>query len=233
MKITQYKALGFSYYGTLVDRNRGVLNALRPLLERAPHSVQPDALLRLYRSRVADERCAAPTIGQRQLQCIVHDAIARSLGIPANEAVDWEQAMAFAKRLDQWPIYEDVPGALQYLSKFYQLIVVIPGEPGDDDALSERLMNGDALQVVYQTDDVDQTLADTLATANVHRSELLPVRGEEADDPWGKLMDQPLCTLRRDTLRPWNHAQSATDPLHCEFANMADLVLAHQNALRR
>jgi hypothetical protein len=232
MKITQYKALGFSYYGTLVDRNRGVLHALRPLLERTAQNVQPDALLQLYHALITEERRASPTIGQLKLQCLVHDAIARSLGIAVDETVDWEQAMTFAKRMDQWPFYEDVRGALQYLSKFYRLVVMIPTDPSISDALSERLLLTTDIQIVHQPETGHQALLDALLAANLDRNELLPVRSEEEDDPWRDLIDQPVCTLRRDTRHPWNDTNPCTKSQHCEFASMADLVLAHQNALR-
>lgn len=232
MKITQYKALGFSCYGTLVDRNRGVLEALRPLLERSREVLPVQQLLALYRTRISERRLAAPGIGQLQLHCQVHEDMARTLGVPVDESADWEQAMAFGKRIGQWPIYEDVPGALQYLSKFYRLVLLMPADAGTSDAVSERLPVALDALVVYQADDRRQALADTLAAVGVSRQELLPVRSEEADDPWRDLIDFPVCTLRRDTLRPWNHTQAGLDSRRCEFASMADLVLAHQNALR-
>lgn len=232
MKITQYKALGFSCYGTLVDRNRGVLEALRPLIERSREELPGEALLHLYRTLITQKRQAAPNIGQLQLHCQVHDELARALSIPVDDGTDWEQAMAFGKRIAQWPIYEDVPGALQYLSKFYRLVLLMPADAGNSDALSERLPVALDALVVYQADDRRQALADTLAAVGVSRQELLPVRSDEADDPWRDLIDFPVCTLRRDALRPWNDPRQGLDNRRCEFASMADLVLAHQNALR-
>lgn len=233
MKITQYKALGFSCYGTLVDRNRGVLDALRPLLERATQQVPPaEELLQCYRTLVSDKRCVAPTISQLQLHCQVHDQIARILGIAVDEGTDWEQGLAFAKRICQWPIYEDVPGALQYLSKFYRLVVLMPADAGNSDNLMERLPVAFDAKVMYQAEDRHQALTDTLQAVGLSRQELLPVRSQEEDDPWRTLIDFPVCTLRRNPLRPWNVTESRTDTSRCEFASLADLVSAHQDALR-
>lgn len=153
MKINQYRALGFSCYGTLMDRQRGVL-------------------------------------------------------------------------------YEDVPGAMQYLSKFYRLVVLLPADADSSEALTAQLPVAFDAQVTYHHEDRRAALRDTLQAVGLRREELLPVRSTDVDDPWGDLVDFPICTLRRDPPRPWRRPEPLGKGGRCEYASLADLVLAHQDALR-
>jgi len=232
MNITRYKALGFSCYGTLVDRNRGVLEALRPLLEATTQRVSDEEVLQLYRDLISEERRKASKVGQQQLHYQVHGKIARTLGVALDEKSKWEQAMEFGNRIAQWPIYEDVPGALQYLSKFYRLVVLMPADAGNSDMFSDRLPVTFDAHVVYQGQDRHEALAGSLAGAGLSREEVLPVCSQEIDDPWRELIDFPICTLHRKNAQPWSDEALAPRAKRLELSSMADLVLAHQNALR-
>ena len=53
MKVTQYHALGFSY-ATLVDRERGILDGLRPLAVQSNAATGDEQLLGAYRELAAD-----------------------------------------------------------------------------------------------------------------------------------------------------------------------------------
>lgn len=232
MNITRYKSLGFSCYGTLVDRNRGVLEALGPLLRATTEGITTDEVLQLYRGLISKKRRMSPKIGQLQLHSQIHGEIARSLGVVLDEQSEWEQATEFGNRIAQWPIYEDVPGALQYLSKFYQLVVLMPADAGTSDLLSARLPITFDAHVIYQMDNRHEALTESLAGAGLSREELLPVCSQEVDDPWRELIDFPLCTLRRKNTQPWNDVPPTPNGKRLDLSSMADLVLAHQNALR-
>jgi len=231
MRITQYKALGFSCYGTLVDRNRAILDALKPLLARVELH-DSEAVLSRYRQLAVELRQHSPDISQLQLHCRLHERLARELEIPEDADSDWDLAMNFANRVSHWLIYEDVPGALQYLSKFYRLVMLMPADAGPADALTERLPVEFDARVIYQPDDRRRALADTLVAAGISREELLPVRSLEEDDPWRELVDFPICTLRRGQEVPWTPPAPTGKGGRCEYASLADLVLAHQDALR-
>ncbi|AYN96786.1 haloacid dehalogenase [Pseudomonas sp. LTJR-52] len=228
MRITHYKALGFTCYGTLIDRQVGVLEALRPLLVRFQATTSPQWLMAAYRRLTAELRNAAPDISQAALHCQIYRQLARELQIEP----DWDDSLAFGTAVHRWPIFEDAPGALQYLSKFYRLILISPLDSGDASAMAARLpVTFDAI-VENRGGNLRDALATALDSLRLERSELLPIRSTDSDDPWSDLVDFPLCTLRRRHAEPWSHSEQAMEGRRCEYASLADLVYAHQIALR-
>ena len=61
MKVTHYSALGFSL-GTLVDRERGILEGLRPLAVQANPDLSDEQLLSAYRSIALDLSSTATVV---------------------------------------------------------------------------------------------------------------------------------------------------------------------------
>ena len=226
MKVTHYKALGLSV-GTVLDRERGILDGLRPLTVQSRSAIGDAQLLDVYRrvarTLVGPAAQASPTAFHGQL----YQQVAQLLHV----APGWDESVAFGSSSAHWPLYEDAPGALQYLRKFYCLILVAPPQGIDVAALSSRLpLKFDA--IVEPSDrNWHSSLEQALQRLGLERSELLPVRSTESDDPWVDRVDFPLCTLRRGHNPPWNHSPQAMDGKRCEYASLADLAHAHQKAL--
>lgn len=226
MRVTQYKALGLSF-ATLVDRERGILEGLRPLAVQSDAATSDAQLLSTYR-HVAQELAAAVTqVSATAFHGQLYQRVAQQLQIIPG----WDESVAFGSSSAQWPIFEDAPGALQYLSKFYRLILIAPPQGIDVLALSRRLpVEFDAI-IEPGADDWHASLERALQRLGLERSELLPVRSTESDDPWTDRVDFPVCTLRRGHNQPWNHSPQAMDGKRCEYASLADLAHAHQKAL--
>ncbi|HEX8542956.1 MAG TPA: hypothetical protein VF671_14780 [Pseudomonas sp.] len=226
MKVTQYQALGFSF-GTLVDRERGILEGLRPLAVQSLTTTSDDQLLMAYR-HMADELAAAGSdISPSAFQGQLYQRLAHQLHVTPG----WDESVAFSSSSSQWPIFEDAPGALQYLSKFYRLILIAPPHGIDVGSLLRRLpVDFDAI-IEPQSDDWHASLDTALQGLGLERTQMLPVRSTETDDPWNERVDFPVCTLRRDHGQPWNNSPQALDGKRCEYASLADLIHAHQKAL--
>lgn len=228
MRITRYQSIGFSCYGTLVDREGGILEALRPLVAQAGLSTHPDWLLGSYHRLARELRQATPNASQTSLHLRIHQRLAQEL----QQEADLDASVAFGNATSCWPVFEDAPGALQYLSKFYRLVLLASPDDGDAAAVTARLPEVFAAVIPNRGGDLRLALDNTLEELGLARGDLLPVRGSEPDDPWNPLVDFPLCTLRRDRSRPWNLSRQALDGTRCEYASLADLVHAHQTALR-
>ncbi|HEY0287333.1 MAG TPA: hypothetical protein VGC62_10035 [Pseudomonas sp.] len=226
MRVTQYKALGFSF-STLVDRERGILDGLRPLAVQSQVATSDEQLLSAYR-QMADELA---TRGHKVGPMAFHGQLYQRLAHQLHIIPGWEESVAFSNSSSQWPIFEDAPGALQYLSKFYRLILIAPPNGIDLRSLTSRLpVEFDAI-IEPSSDDWHTSLKTALNRLGLERSELLPVRSTEIDDPWNQRVDFPVCTLRRGHSQPWNHSPQALDGKRCEYASLADLAHAHQKAL--
>ncbi|HKS12619.1 MAG TPA: hypothetical protein VJS90_06220 [Pseudomonas sp.] len=225
MKITHYRALGLSY-ATLVDRERGILEGLRPLAAQSARPLDDPQILDAYRY------LSVQLARQASSPAALHGQLYQRLAQQLLLVPDWEASVAFGSAAAQWPIYEDAPGALQYLSKFYRLILIAPRHGIDIESLTRRLpITFDAI-VEPDDDDWRPALAQALQTIEVPRMDMLPVRSSEPDDPWNSLVDFPICTLRRTQAQPWNMSNSALDAKRCEYASLADMTHAHQRALR-
>ncbi|MFJ3484177.1 hypothetical protein ACIPL1_12470 [Pseudomonas sp. NPDC090202] len=226
MKVTQYKALGLSF-GTLVDRERGILEGLRPLAVQSDANTSDAQLLSTYRHVARELSATAAQVSATAFHGQLYQRVAQQLQIMPG----WDESVAFGSSSAQWPIFEDAPGALQYLGKFYRLILIAPPQGIDVLALSRRLpVEFDAI-IEPGADDWHAGLERELRRLGLERSELLPVRSTESDDPWTDRVDFPICTLRRGLDLPWNHSPQAMDGKRCEYASLADLAHAHQKAL--
>lgn len=226
MKVTQYKALGLSF-GTLVDRERGIIEGLRPLAVQSDAPTSDAQLLSTYRHVAQQLAATAMQVSATAFHGQLYQRVAQQLQIIPG----WDESVAFSSSSAQWPIFEDAPGALQYLSKFYRLILIAPPQGIDVQALSRRLpVEFDAI-IEPCDEDWHSSLENALHKLGLERSELLPVRSTETDDPWNARVDFPVCTLRRGHNLPWNHSPQAMDGKRCEYASLADLAHAHQKAL--
>jgi 2-haloacid dehalogenase len=115
----RFDAITFDCYGTLIDWEQGILNALQPVL--APRGVDagPDELLERYARHEARLE-AGDYLPYR-------DVLARSLGglceelgvMPSDEEAD-----AFAAAIADWPAFPDTAAALRTLHGRFRLGVI-------------------------------------------------------------------------------------------------------------
>ncbi|MDG2281738.1 MAG: haloacid dehalogenase type II [Longimicrobiales bacterium] len=113
------EALTFDCYGTLIDWESGILNALAALLE--PASAKPDneTLLEQY----GRFEPAAEDGPFRPYRDVLQD-VARMFGDAYSIEVDSTAASAFAASVGDWPPFSDSVDALQALAGRYRLAIV-------------------------------------------------------------------------------------------------------------
>ena len=115
-----FDALTFDCYGTLVDWERGLLEALGPLL--AAHDASgagDDELLERF-GRAESEVQAGPFRSYRA----VLEQVVRRLGSDLGFTPTDEEASAFAASVSRWPPFPDTVPALRALERRYRLAVV-------------------------------------------------------------------------------------------------------------
>lgn len=116
---TSFDALTFDCYGTLIDWETGILNALRPIL--AAHAIGRDdeELLESYaRHEVALE--AGPYLVYRD---VLAGAL-QKLGDELEFSPSDEELRAFSGSVIDWPAFEDSAAALQKLKRRFGLGVI-------------------------------------------------------------------------------------------------------------
>jgi len=118
MRLSQFKALSFDCYGTLIDWETGIVEALRPLGERA--GTAPEQMLAAYGPIEHETEEAFPALPYSQLLEKVHAGLCEQLGVAPNA----EEATAFGASVGDWPAFPDSAEALAYLKRHFQLIIL-------------------------------------------------------------------------------------------------------------
>jgi 2-haloalkanoic acid dehalogenase type II len=120
MRLTDFAALSFDCYGTLIDWETGILAALRPWAARHGLAATDDTLLAEF-SRVEPElQAARPAMLYPD---ILADAF-RSIGRHFDRAVSDAEARAFGQSVKDWPAFPDSAAALAYLKRHYKLAIL-------------------------------------------------------------------------------------------------------------
>ena len=118
MRLSDFNALSFDCYGTLIDWETGLLAALKPLRDRA--GVSDDDLLTAYGEAEHEVEVAHPGLIYSQLLEKVHATLCRRLGV----AEDRDEAAKLGASVGDWPAFADSPDALRYLKQHFKLVIL-------------------------------------------------------------------------------------------------------------
>jgi len=86
MKLTNFKVLTFDCYGTLIDWETGMTNALAPLTDRLDHKFAQNQILEAHARHESYQQKQTPTKLYRDVLAIVYRRLAEEWGL----SVDWE-----------------------------------------------------------------------------------------------------------------------------------------------
>ena len=110
--LTDFRALTFDCYGTLIDWETGLFAALQPLLTRAGVALPRDAVLATFAEHESRQEAATPTMRYSELLTDVHAQLARAWGVTPLAT----ESRAFGASVGDWPAFDDTIAALQYLT---------------------------------------------------------------------------------------------------------------------
>jgi 2-haloacid dehalogenase len=117
---SRFKVLTFDCYGTLIDWERGILDALLPRLRAQGVEADPQKLLERYAVLEADAE-TGPYLRYAEVLRRVARALFAEFGAEASD----EDANAFAASVKDWPPFPDSAEALQKLKKAGRKLAVI------------------------------------------------------------------------------------------------------------
>ena len=148
-RLTDYRVLTFDCYGTLIDWEGGIWDALQPLIMQGGRSdvTRAGALLAFARHEHRHER-EHPGLRYPDLLARVHRSIAESLGIESSDALD----EGFGASVPLWPAFPDTADALRALKRHYRL-VILSNVHRDGFAASNRKL-GVEFDAVYTAEDI-------------------------------------------------------------------------------
>jgi 2-haloalkanoic acid dehalogenase type II len=239
MRLTDFRVLTFDCYGTLIDWESGIHTALQPLLRKAATPLPRDAALETFARHESAQEAETPAMIYSDLLATVHRRVAAELELPTTEAED----RRFGASVPDWPAFPDSASSLQYLKKYYQLVILSNVDRASFSGSNQRL--GVEFDAVYTAQDVGSYKPD-LANFD-YMLEHLKERGLERADilhTAQSLFHDHAPAKRRQLTSAWidrRHEQDgwgATMPppdgaaFDFRFASMADMVKAHQDDLR-
>ena len=148
-KLSDYRVLTFDCYGTLIDWECGIWDALQPLLMQGGRSdLARDAALLAFGKVEARHERETPDLRYPELLARVHRSMAEYFRIETSEALD----EAFGASVPQWPAFPDSAGALRVLERHYKL-VILSNVHRDGFAASKRKL-GVEFDAVYTAEDI-------------------------------------------------------------------------------
>lgn len=238
MRLTDYKALSFDCYGTLIDWESGMIEALSGLTAQV-EGLTRNQILEAHARHESGQQAQTPGKRYSEILAIVYKRLAEEWGV----AVSVDDCEAYGRSVRNWPAFADTPGALQYLKKYFKLIILSNVDNRTFSYSNEHLQV--EFDAIYTAEDIgaykpsdrnfdyliahapeigiakDQILhtAESLfhdhVPANRHGLASCWIYRRHADEGFGATMDP-----------------GTMPSIDFRFNSMADLVKAHQEELR-
>jgi 2-haloacid dehalogenase len=120
VRFSDFEALSFDCYGTLIDWESGLLHVLQPWAQRAGLAVDAEQLLSAYARHEERIEIEHPT----QAYPVILAHTFRALGAELGGAVSDADAAALAGSVPDWPAFGDSHDALTALGQRFKLIIL-------------------------------------------------------------------------------------------------------------
>jgi 2-haloacid dehalogenase len=119
LDFSQFTWLTFDCYGTLVDWESGIVDAVRPLLAASGRNVSADGILELYAAIETREE-AGPYRSYREIL----ETCMRRMAARLFFELDDQQAQVLGDTIGKWHPFPDSVPALERLKRRYRLAVI-------------------------------------------------------------------------------------------------------------
>lgn len=148
-RLTDFKVLTFDCYGTLIDWESGIWDALQPLLAaNARNDVTRQPALEAFSEFESRQQAETPDKLYPQILENVHDAIAGRFKLKTTPKLNAD----FGSSVANWPAFPDTADALRLLKKRYKLVILSNVDRGGFASSNRKL--GVAFDAVYTAEDV-------------------------------------------------------------------------------
>ncbi|MEL7525577.1 MAG: haloacid dehalogenase type II [Pseudomonadota bacterium] len=238
MKLTDFKALTFDVYGTLIDWESGMVTGLKPLTDKVSRHLSRDDILEAHAYHESTSQRWTPAKKYSDLLGVVYRRLAEEWGVE----VTWEECAAYGLSVRQWPAFDDSREALSYLKDHYKLVVLTNTDNVSFSGSNARL--GVAFDGVYTAEDVGsykpadrnfEYMLETLARTGIAKNEILHTAESMFHDhaPANKHGLANCWIYRRHDKEGFGATMNPGDmPAYdFRFDSMADLVEAHKQDL--
>ena len=146
--LTDFKVLTFDCYGTLIDWETGIWDALQPLLMANGADLSRAEVLEAYAGIEYAQQSETPHLLYNELLSRCHRLLAERLGLATNADLD----TAYGESIAHWPAFRDTADALRYLKQHYRLVILSNVSKRGFAASNRKL--GVEFDAVYTAEDV-------------------------------------------------------------------------------
>lgn len=239
MKLIDFKVLTFDCYGTLIDWETGMVEGLRPLVEKAGRNLSRNDILEAHARHESSQQKWAPASRYRDLLAVVYKRLAEEWGVPCTQ----DECEIYGDSVRNWPAFADSAGALQYLKKHYKLVILSNIDNRSFAHSHEKL--GVEFDAIYTAEDIAsykpsdrnfEYMLDKLATLGLEKSQILHTAESMFHDhvPANRHGLASCWIYRRYNQQGFGATMNPGDlpAYQFRFNSMADLVKAHQEELR-
>jgi 2-haloacid dehalogenase len=148
MRLSDFSVLTFDCYGTLIDWETGIGEALAPWLVRAGLGLRRDQILEAFAELESAQQVATPSLRYPELLAKVHRGLAERFGV----APDPKAAERFGASVGTWPAFADSASALAYLKQHYRLVILSNVDRASFAQSNPKL--GVAFDAIYTAEDI-------------------------------------------------------------------------------
>ena len=146
--ITDFRVLTFDCYGTLIDWETGIWDALQPLICSNQANVGRSEALASYGRHEARQQALTPGLIYPKVLARTHRAVAEDFGLETTEELD----EVFGASVPMWPAFPDTAEALRYLATRFEL-VILSNVDNAGFAASQRKLGLD-FDAIYTAEDI-------------------------------------------------------------------------------
>ncbi|SDF35421.1 haloacid dehalogenase type II [Bosea robiniae] len=238
MQLTDFKALTFDCYGTLIDWETGMFEGLKPLTSRLATPPTRDQVLEAHARHESSQQLQTPTRIYRDLLPIVYKRLAEEWGLSAS----WEECVAYGQSVKNWPAFPDSAEALRYLKRHYKL-VILSNVDNESFAASNAKLEV-AFDAIYTAEDIGSYkpadrnfdyMFEKLETLGIRKHEILHTAESMFHDhgPANRHGLASCWIYRRHDKDGFGATMHPGDMPRYDFRfnSMADLAKAHREAL--
>ena len=238
MRLTDFQALTFDCYGTLIDWESGIIAALRPLTSRINPIPTRNEILNGHAIHESTQQARAPGMLYRNLLKTVYERLADQWGVLISKS----EARAYGDSIGKWPAFEDTVESLRYLSNHYSLFILSNIDNKSFRASNQRL--GVIFDGIFTAEDIGsykpddrnfEYLIEQLDKRGINKDKILHTAESLYHDhaPANSHNIRSCWIHRRHDLKGSGATvlQKLKPKYDFRFKSMADLVRAHRAGL--
>jgi 2-haloacid dehalogenase len=239
MRLTDFDALTFDCYGTLIDWESGMVEALKGLTGRATQPLTREQILEAHARHESNQQRYTPAKLYRDSLAVVYKRLAEEWGVHASH----EECVAYGRSVGNWPAFPDTPGALQYLKKHFKLVILSNVDNETFEASNRRLQV--EFDAIYTAEDIGSYkpalrnfhyMLEQLEQRGVLKNKILHTAESMFHDhkPANEIGLKSCWIYRRHAQQGFGATMNPGEMPHVDFqfTGMGELAKAHQEQLQ-